>query len=79
MLIYTHKAGRQAENLTETSQAPERSSMSQDKIKEVKDMKKYEVTVDGYKVGIVELYPEEVKELNKDAAIIIKEVKTCRE
>lgn len=42
-------------------------------------MKKYEITVDGYKVGIMELYPEEVKELNKDATIIIKEVKTCRE
>lgn len=38
-------------------------------------MKKYEITVDGYKVGIVELYPEEVKELNKDTSIIIKEVK----
>lgn len=41
-------------------------------------MKKYEITVDGYKVGIVELYPEEVKEMQKDTTILIKEVKTCR-
>ena len=37
-------------------------------------MKKYEITVDGYKVGIVELYPEEVREMSKDTSIIIKEV-----
>lgn len=38
-------------------------------------MKRYLLKVDGFTVGIVELYPEEVKELNKDASIIIKEVK----
>lgn len=38
-------------------------------------MKSYLLKVDGFTVGIVELYPEEVKELNKDTSIIIKEVK----
>ena len=37
-------------------------------------MKRYLLKVDGFTVGIVELYPEEVKELNKDASILIKEV-----
>lgn len=37
-------------------------------------MKSYLLKVDGYTVGIVELYPDEVKELNKDSNIIIKEV-----
>lgn len=37
-------------------------------------MKKYEITVDGYKVGIVELYPEEVKALQSDKDITIKAV-----
>lgn len=38
-------------------------------------MKEYIVTVDGFTVGAVELTPEEVKEMNKDSNIIIKEVK----
>lgn len=75
MLIYTHKAGRQAENLTETSQAPERSSMSLKDKKGKQNMKSYLLKVDGFTVGIVELYPEEVKEMSKDTSIIIKEVK----
>jgi hypothetical protein len=38
-------------------------------------MKSYEITVDGYKVGIVELTKDEVKALLNDGDIIIKEVK----
>jgi hypothetical protein len=38
-------------------------------------MKSYLLKVDGLTVGIVELYPEEVKEMSKDTSIIIKEVK----
>ena len=38
-------------------------------------MKKYILKVDGFTVGIVDLYPDEVKELSKDTNIIIKEVK----
>ena len=37
-------------------------------------MKSYLLKIDGYTVGVVDLYPEEVKELNKDSSIIIKEV-----
>ena len=37
-------------------------------------MKNYLLKVDGYTIGIVELTPEEVTELNKDENIIIKEV-----
>ena len=37
-------------------------------------MKSYLLKVDGFTVGIVELYPEEVKEMSKDTSIIIKEV-----
>lgn len=38
-------------------------------------MKKYILKVDGFTVGVVDLYPDEVKELSKDTNIIIKEVK----
>ena len=38
-------------------------------------MKKYEITVDGYKVGIVDLTKEEVKALLSDGDISIREVK----
>ena len=38
-------------------------------------MKSYILKVDGFTVGIVELFPEEVKEMQKDTTIIIKEVK----
>ena len=38
-------------------------------------MKTYLLTVDGFKVGVVELTKEEVKELSKDPEIQIKEVK----
>lgn len=38
-------------------------------------MKSYLLKIDGFTVGIVELYPEEVKEMSKDTSIIIKEVK----
>lgn len=38
-------------------------------------MKKYILKVDGFAVGVVDLYPDEVKELSKDINIIIKEVK----
>ena len=38
-------------------------------------MKSYLLKVDGFTVGIVELTPAEVKEMSKDANIIIKEVK----
>lgn len=38
-------------------------------------MKKYILKVDGFMVGVVDLYPDEVKELSKDTNIIIKEVK----
>ena len=37
-------------------------------------MQSYLLIVDGYKVGIVELTKEEIKELNKDADIQIKEI-----
>ena len=37
--------------------------------------KSYLLKVDGFTVGVVELTPEEVKEMNKDTNIIIKEVK----
>ena len=37
-------------------------------------MNKYLLSVDGFTIGIVELTPEEVKELNKDSEIIIQEV-----
>ena len=37
-------------------------------------MKKYEITVDGYKVGVIDLTPEEVREMSKDTSIIIKEI-----
>lgn len=36
--------------------------------------KQYLLTVDGYKIGIVELTREEVKELEKDKDIKVKEV-----
>ena len=38
-------------------------------------MKLYEVTIDGYKVGRVELTNEEVKAMLSDGGIILKEVK----
>lgn len=38
-------------------------------------MKSYEIKVDGYLVGVVELTREEVREMQKDKDIIIKEVK----
>lgn len=37
-------------------------------------MKSYILIVDGYKIGIVELTKEEIKELNKDKDIQIKEI-----
>ena len=37
-------------------------------------MKKYLLKVDGFLIGIVELTPEEVKEMETDKDIIIKEV-----
>ena len=37
--------------------------------------KSYLLKVDGYLIGVVELTPAEVKEMNKDTNIIIKEVK----
>lgn len=37
-------------------------------------MKSYLLTVDGFKIGIVELTKEEVKELLKDRDIQIKEI-----
>lgn len=39
-------------------------------------MKTYELTVDGFKVGLVELTKEEVKSLLCDSGIVIKEVTT---
>ena len=38
-------------------------------------MKKYEITVDGFFVGVVELTPEDVKAIESDNGIILKEVK----
>ena len=37
-------------------------------------MKSYLLIVDGYKIGIVELTRDEVKELDKDKDIQIKEI-----
>lgn len=37
-------------------------------------MKKYEITIDGYKVGIIDLTPEEVKALQSDKDITIKAI-----
>lgn len=37
-------------------------------------MKEYMVSIDGYKVGIVELTIEEVREMSKDSGIIITEI-----
>lgn len=37
-------------------------------------MKRYEITVDGYKVGVIDLTPEEVKALLSDKDITIKAV-----
>ena len=37
-------------------------------------MQSYLLIVDGYKIGIVELTKEEIKELNKDKDIQIKEI-----
>lgn len=48
--------------------------MSPNKRKEGEQMKKYLLRVDGFTIGIVELTPEEVNEMNKDKDIIIKEV-----
>ena len=39
-------------------------------------MKKYLLTVDGFKVGIVDLTPEEVKALLTDNDIQVKEITT---
>lgn len=61
-------------NLDETSETPERSGISPKDKKGKQSMKSYLLKVDGFTVGIVELYPEEVKEMSKDTSIIIKEV-----
>jgi hypothetical protein len=37
-------------------------------------MKKYEITVDGYKVGVIDLTPEEVKALQSDKDIVIRAI-----
>ena len=67
----------------QTSRKPDRDEPSagavkhepQDKIKEVKkNMKKYEITVDGYKVGVIDLTPEEVKALQSDKDIVIRAI-----
>jgi len=38
-------------------------------------MRSYEITVDGFFVGIVELTRDDVKALESDSDIVIKEVK----
>jgi len=37
-------------------------------------MKKYLLKVDGFTVGVVELTPEEVKEINKDSGMSATEI-----